>query len=322
MVEYSLIYQNEVWNSEIVKKTNFNPYQIYQWGTYKEKSGWKILPVKANNNGNIAYLQITYKLKFNIFLGWCIGSISGNVSLFSKDDFFDYLKKELGVKYIFIKSSFTNILNFEESLSLFNSGWNKSIKKINSDYSIFVDLELSVDELLTNCSKNFRKNVKRGNEKNSDIRISFLSEYDTKEIFDLFSRFQQIKDLPLPNINELEIIKENLSDNIVIAVSYIAGKIVGLRAFLFLGNKALDFWAATDSVGRKNYTSNVLLFKLFEKAKELGISEYDMSGIDPKSNPNVFGFKNGLRAQVVEKLGEWEMSNSNFLSFFINKVYL
>jgi lipid II:glycine glycyltransferase (peptidoglycan interpeptide bridge formation enzyme) len=66
----------------------------------------------------------------------------------------------------------------------------------------------------------------------------------------------------------------------------------------------------------------MLLFELFKKAKELGIEEYDMTGIDPLENPTVFGFKNGLRAKNVEKLGAWDLTNSNIISFLLNKVYL
>ena len=93
---------------------------------------------------------------------------------------------------------------------------------------------------------------------------------------------------------------------------------IGLRAFLFHGSKAIDFWAASNRVGRENYTSFALLWRLFEKAKEMGISYYDMSGIDPVKNPTVFSFKNGLRAQIVEKLGEWEIHNSRVISGLFN----
>jgi lipid II:glycine glycyltransferase (peptidoglycan interpeptide bridge formation enzyme) len=322
MVVYSLVGDQEIWNSEITRNTNFNPYQIYQWGEYKKQFGWNVISIKANNNGQIGYMQLTYKRKFKIFAGWCIGSISGEISAFKKESFINFIKQQFDVKYVMIKSSFTNILDFNDSIELYSANWQKSCKKLNSDYTIYIDLKKSEDELLTNCSTNFRKNVKRGIQNNLNIEIKKLTEYEENEIINLFDRFKEIKDVPLPDKNELLQIKKHLGVNVFVATSKIENQIVGLRAFLYHGNKALDFWATTDLIGRKNYTSFVLLFELFKKAKEINIESYDMSGIDPINNPTGFSFKNGLRAHVVEKLGEWEISNSKLLSFLVNKVYL
>lgn len=322
MVVYSLINSKEIWNCEIIKNTNFNPYQIYEWGEYKKYFAWNVISVKANDNGKIGYFQLTYKKIFNLFVGWGIGSISGEISCFEKEAFINFIKKHFCVKYVLIKSSFTNILEFNESIQLYNANWTKSFKKMNSDYTIYVDLKKSEDDILKDCSNNFRKNVKRGIQNNPNIEVKKLGQYDEKDITNLFDRFKEIKDVPLPNKDELIQIKKYLGESIFVATSQIENQIVGLRAFLYHENKALDFWATTDLIGRKNYTSFVLLFELFKKAKEIGIESYDMSGIDPINNPTGFSFKNGLRAQIVEKLGEWEISNSKWLSFLVNKVYL
>ncbi len=322
MVVYSLIDNKEIWNREIVKNTNFSPYQIYEWGEYKKHFGWNVISVKANDNGKMGYFQLTYKKKLNIFVGWGIGSISGEISGFEKEAFINFIKKQFSVKYVLVKSSFTNILDFNDSISLYGANWQKSCKKINSDYTIYVDLKKSEDELLMECSTNFRKNIKRGIQNNPSIEVKKLAQYEENDIINLFNRFKAIKDVPLPSKNELIEIKKYLGESIFVATSQIENQIVGLRAFLYHGNKALDFWATTDLIGRKNYTSFVLLFELFKKAKEINIKSYDMSGIDPINNPTGFSFKNGLRAQIVEKLGEWEISNSKSLSFLVNKVYL
>lgn len=322
MVVYSLIEEKNIWNEEIIKNDNFNPYQLYEWGMYKKQLGWNVISIKANNNGKIGYFQLTYKRRFNIFVGWGIGSISGEIGGFEKEAFIDFIKKQFSVKYVLVKSSFTNILDFNDSISLYSANWQKSCKKINSDYTIYVDLKKSEDELLMEYSTNFRKNIKRGIQNNPSIEVKKLVQYEESDIINLFDRFKEIKDVPLPNKDELIQIKKCLGESIFVATSQIENQIVGLRAFLYHENKALDFWATTDLIGRKNYTSFVLLFELFKKAKEIDIESYDMSGVDPINNPTGFSFKNGLRAQVVEKLGEWEISNSKWLSFLVNKVYL
>lgn len=322
MVDYQLINDANVWNQAIAKEKNLSAYQIYEWGVYKSNMGWKVASIKANKNGKLAYLQITYKQKFNVFVGWCVGSIVGSIDCFEKERFIAFIQDTFGAKYVFIKTSFTNSLDFNDSLDLYSSGWKKSCQKMNSDYTIYINLDKSVEELMSGCSANFRKNLKRGYEKNRDIEVSFLDEASVDQLDAIFRKFEGLKEVTLPKLNEIMQIQNHLGQRIVIAKSTFDKNVVAIRAFLYFESIAIDFWAASVDKGRESYSSHVLLFELLKKAKELGCSKYDMSGIDPVLNTNVFSFKNGLRGDIVEKLGEWEMSNSKVLSFLINRLYL
>ena len=325
MVTFDIISDSNEWNNQIIRNENFSPYQLFEWGNCKREIGWGVLRLKINDNGSIGYTQITYKKKFFVFAGLVTGSISGDVSAFNKNNLIKLLKDNFNIRFVYLKTSFTNILEFNESFNMYRGGWIKAKKKINSDYTIYIDLDKNIDELLKNCSSNWRKNLIRGQKYNSDYNLKYLIDYndhDIDKIDMLFKRFKKIKNITPPKLNDLKIFKKHLGNNIIVAVSSKYEKFIGLRAFIFLNNKAIDLWAATDEEGRKNYTSYFLLFKLFSKAKEMGIKSYDMSGIDPINNENVFLFKNGLRSNVVEKLGEWELSNSNILSFLINKSYI
>jgi lipid II:glycine glycyltransferase (peptidoglycan interpeptide bridge formation enzyme) len=322
MVNYQLIKDANVWNESIVKEANFSPYQCYEWGQYKKEMGWQILSIKANKNGKIAYFQIAYKRKWNIFVGWCVGSIAGAIECFEKEKLISFIQKSFGVKYVLIKASFTNILDFNDSLALYSIGWEKSCTKLNSDYTIAIDLNLSTEALVQQCSSNFRKNLKRGYEKNKVIEVCLLDRIAISQVDTIFRAFETKKELTLPKANEIEVIKKCLGKHIVVAFSLIDNHMVALRACLLLGEHAIDFWAVSVGLGRDNYSSYPLLFELLNKTQALGCKQYDMSGIDPISNPSVYAFKSGLRGRVVEKLGEWEISNSKVLSFLINRVYL
>lgn len=322
MVNFSLIDDASRWNELLASDSNSSPYQLYQWGEYKKSSGWKVASIFAENSKRKSCLQITYKRKFGIFVGWCVGSINGDASLFSKEDLFEYLKKEFSVKYIFIKASFTNPFSSEVSFSLYSSGWDKSKNNLNSDYSIYVDLAREDDLILSTCSKNFKRNVKRGIAHNTNITVKKLSEYDELTLNGVFNRFRELKDVPVPSLQEIQSIKNSISDNILVATSEIDGEIVGLRACLYHGNRAVDFWAATDLVGRKHYTSFVLLYELLLASKINNVTEYDMAGIEPRYNKSVFDFKNGLRSGISERCGEWEVSNSKLLQFVVDEMYL
>ncbi|MDD3324193.1 MAG: peptidoglycan bridge formation glycyltransferase FemA/FemB family protein [Sulfurospirillaceae bacterium] len=322
MPNYQLITDANVWNQAIAQESNFSAYQLYELGQYKNEMGWKTLSIKANKDGKIGYFQIAYKQKFNIFIGWCVGSIAGAIECFQKEALIRFIQDTFGVKCVFIKTSFTNVLDFDDSLALHSAGWKKSCKKINSDYTIYVDLHQSMEELTQSCSSNFRKNLKRGYEKNKEVEVCFLQDVPVPELDKIFRKFETKKEVVLPKEQELSHIKNHLGKQIVVATSKIDGHIVAIRAFLYFENQAIDFWAASVDEGRQSYSSHILLFELLKKAKALGCTKYDMSGIDPVSNPGVFAFKNGLRASIVEKLGEWEISNSKLISFLINRLYL
>ena len=112
--------------------------------------------------------------------------------------------------------------------------------------------------------------------------------------------------LNLKSEPKIEFLKNSLGEKIIVAIAKKEDEVIGLRAYLYFGDRALDFWATSDSRGRKQYTSFALLWKLFEYAKSFGIQFYDMSGIDPVKGPTVYNFKNGMRCPIKEKIGEWE----------------
>lgn len=315
---YKIINNQEEWNDRIIQYDNFSPYQCYEWGEYKKATGWQTLAIMGNKDGEVGYLQITCKKKWNILFVWCIGSISGKTLAFNQEDFCCFLQHQFQVKKILIRSSFTIPHSHQESFELFSLGWKKNqIKKLNTDYTIYLNLQHSCEYILSQCSSNFRKNIKRGLENNA-IVIKKLSQCDISEIFQLYLRFHQIKQKVSIQENDLFYIHKILGENIIVAIARDNNKPIALRAFLFLDKKALDFWAFSDENGRKKYSSYALVFKLLQKAQEMGISSYDLSGIDPIDNPQVFSFKNGLRGEITEKLGEWEICNSPYLSWAFN----
>lgn len=318
MVSCKAIEDCKYWNNKISEFKNFSAYQIYQWGEYKKHHGWSILRLEFTGETSSCFIQITYKKRLNVFLGWTIGSIAGDVSVFSKDLLIDFVNRNLNCRYVVLKSSFINPLCHHESFNLYSSGWNKSGKKLNADYSMEIKLSNGTKDL--KFSSNWKRNLKRGIKKNENIQIQFLKNCNYKEIYSLFLDFKKIKNISIPSEHDIKAIKEELGSDIYIAKSLINGKLVGFRACLIYDSKAIDFWAATIDVGRKNYSSHVLLYTLLEKCADIGIETYDMSGIDPVNNKSVFSFKNGLRGMTFEKLGEWELTNSNLLLFILNKV--
>jgi lipid II:glycine glycyltransferase (peptidoglycan interpeptide bridge formation enzyme) len=323
MVEIKEINNRVDWNNIINQFENYSPYQIFEWGEYKKKWGyWKILNLYFNNNGKIGCVQILYKIKFKIFFGWIVGTINGDFNCFNKTILINYLKSKFRVIYLYLRANFHNSSYPELTFSLTCNEWKRCSKKIISDYTYHLNLKKDDDEILKTFSSNWRKNLKKGEKLNNFTKILLLSESNTNEIVQLFEEFQEIKEIPIPEKKEVDIIKKILGNYIVIGFSKIENKLAGLRAFIYYKKIAIDFWAATNNLGRKNFTSYSLLWHLIKKAKNMDIEKYDLAGIDPINNQSVYNFKKGLRGKLIEKCGEWELSSSPALSFTVNNILL
>ena len=96
------------------------------------------------------------------------------------------------------------------------------------------------------------------------------------------------------------------------------GKLVALRGCLIVGERAIDYLAATTLSGRDLRASFPVFWKLLQDCRERGVRFYDLSGIDPHKNPGVYTFKKETGARPVESLGEWDWATSDWLRWFGN----
>tara|TARA_B100001093_G_scaffold100534_1_gene92602 strand:+ start:5649 stop:6626 length:978 start_codon:yes stop_codon:yes gene_type:complete len=308
------------WDNLLKEEGYVSPYQQWGWRHYKEKDSWQAKSLKLSSSKGIAYVQIQFKIKFGILIGFISGLPTGDITLLKPKIISDYLKKKLKVYLVYIRTSFIEPFDDLNSFKLYYAGWGKCKNRMNSDYTIYIDLNNKLDDIQKNCSSNWRKNLKKGLLKNENIELLTLSKINSKVISDQFLSFKSIKDVRLPSLSQIEFLKNSLGEKIIVAIAKKEDEVIGLRAYLYFGDRALDFWATSDSRGRKQYTSFALLWKLFEYAKSDGIQFYDMSGIDPVKGPTVYNFKNGMRFPIKEKIGEWEYCSLPILNLILSNL--
>ncbi|MCH8011767.1 MAG: peptidoglycan bridge formation glycyltransferase FemA/FemB family protein [Candidatus Marinimicrobia bacterium] len=121
---------------------------------------------------------------------------------------------------------------------------------------------------------------------------------------------------------ELFSLREMLSDNIHFLIGKHDDQAVCGCLVITLGEKAFYYYAAANSIGRKYYFSNAMIWKLIEKLNEIGISELDMSGIDPIANWGGYNFKKGVGGKLIAYQGEWEYVSSWLLKLILNLYQL
>ena len=116
----------------------------------------------------------------------------------------------------------------------------------------------------------------------------------------------------------------NFKNNFLIFSVYNNDKIVSGCLILIYRDHAFYFLAASNEYGRKTFASYYMIKELFEYLGKQGIGKFDFGGITPY-NPEAQGvnkFKMGFGGDIIQYIGEWEISNSKALSFFVNNIFL
>lgn len=305
----------EEWNESLASNDFFSLYQSYEWGEVKKNDGWQVVRVFQKKDKILSQAQLFYKplpLKFGFF--WCPGGITGeNIKI----DFSDILP-ELGLNFYYFRCSFhnPNLTPFE----IKKSGYKECSFKINSNLSMVLNLSLSEDELLANMSSNWRHNLKRGLKKNPLIEI--WKNPDPVELYQAYEKFEAMKGLSKQHsLNAIKGALEHFGEKIVILRSLDEkNQLLALRGFVFLGNRALDWFAISTDIGRTSYSSQAIIWKLLLLAKELGIRNYDLSGVDPVNNSGVYNFKKGVGGELISYPGEFENSSFNSFNLLFNSL--
>lgn len=95
----------EQWNQDLFKLDNYNLYQSFEWGEIKKETGWNIFRAILIQKENITTMvQVLYRnYPMGICLCWIPGGFVGDLNHID----LQFLKKEIGAKFIIARSSFT-----------------------------------------------------------------------------------------------------------------------------------------------------------------------------------------------------------------------
>jgi lipid II:glycine glycyltransferase (peptidoglycan interpeptide bridge formation enzyme) len=135
-----------------------------------------------------------------------------------------------------------------------------------------------------------------------------------------FEQMEARKKLPpLFSREKLDSLFKQVSNNLVfLQCEDERGNVLCFRAVLVLGQHACGYFAATTDYGLKSDASYQILWESILRCKELGVTRFDLGGIDPAANPGGFNFKKGTGARELESLGEWDWATSTWLRLFGN----
>jgi len=180
--------------------------------------------------------------------------------------------------------------------------------------------ELTGDEpeRLKRASGNWRHNLKRA--ARYSLTVEHWEKPNQDAISALYREMENLKSLPVQHsAAELAAIFELCRERVVVFRCLDgAGRLLAIRAAGLCGVTAMDLLAAAGGDARKMYASHATLWALLGHCSQLGLREYDLSGVDPTGNKGVFDFKHGTGAKLIECLGEWEWSSVPGLCQIVN----
>lgn len=310
------------WDKILVGFPDSNIYQSWGWGLHRAEFGWKVLPLAFVSDGNVTALAMTLLKKRlrSVTVSWVPGGPVGDVAL-SCATLVSAINEATNSHAIYVHISSMAPYSERTSGILQVAGWTRPSRPMNSGmtlvYSSF-DEDTNRRNLL---SKNWNRNLTRGEQR--DLTVTEWSDATGREIAEITNEMLDYKNLPGlagPNETADSLLRLFANQILMTKCSDANGNTVAIRGVIKLGHKAFDMFAASTPAGRKEYASNLCLWKIIEMCARDGVTYYDLSGADQTNNLGVYNFKKGIGALDFEYLGEWVISRPQILSVFISRI--
>jgi hypothetical protein len=90
--------------------------------------------------------------------------------------------------------------------------------------------------------------------------------------------------------------------------------------FSLIGETGLYLFGATNEKGMRTSASYLVQWELVKLLKERGVSQYDLHGVNPESNPGTYRFKKGLAGKTgveVEFLGQFQAVTPSIANYSV-----
>lgn len=309
----------EIWDKNLLQMPDYNMYQTYAWGRHRSNFGWTPLRLVFGEAGNSAaamFQVMVRRYPGNVVLLWGPGGPVGSIDAWN-GSLREALIKAVRSSLVYCRISPLRAYTHNDAFILTSNSWTRCSQPLNSGLSLCLNLS-NEEQYLKGMTKNWRYNLNRA--KRQEQSVSLWDDPDIDEIRKIYDSMEELKGLEVQHTAEdLLSIFRVCRDNMV-AYRCIGnnGNILGLKACFVFGNKAMDLLAANAAEGRQTSASYWLSAAVVNHAIKMGVTHYDLNGVDPVSNRGVFKFKKETGAQLLEYLGEWDWSTSDLLKRAFN----
>lgn len=337
-----LITQENVWNgeawNEIISTFPYNHIlQTWEWGQFKSRYEWKIIPKiwrdasnrpvaaamvlerAATIRGISLPLRIMYVPKGPLIVNWeqlhvyqriledlkQLACIKGALFLKVDPDI------PLGYGIPGSQDYEVDLLGKELANFFLGNGWIPSSEQIQFQNTVILDLEADEDELLASMKQKTRYNVRLAKRKGVQVRTGSKSDlgllyqmYVETAVRDGFViRSQEYYSTLWSSFMDAEMAKPFIAE--------VEGQAVAAVVVFKFAGKAIYMFGMSRESHREKMPNYLLQWEATRWLKSIGCHEYDLWGAPDtfdQEDPlwGVYRFKEGLGGKVVRKFGAWD----------------
>ncbi|WP_438727182.1 lipid II:glycine glycyltransferase FemX [Parasphingorhabdus sp. DH2-15] len=164
----------------------------------------------------------------------------------------------------------------------------------DSAYQSFImDIRCDEEELRASLAGKWRTDLRRGEKGDVDIVLSHESR-DFEKFQPLLEELASQKGFSLPqDANFFAHVASAAApdERFAILLAYHEGALIGGHIGAYSADMAVYLLGATNAQGRSMRASYLLQWAAIAHAQKLGMSFYDLGGVDEDENPDVFRFK-------------------------------
>jgi lipid II:glycine glycyltransferase (peptidoglycan interpeptide bridge formation enzyme) len=329
MLAFTIIDNQETWNTALGTLDGGHLLQSWQWGELKSKYGWKPARILWNDDSQtpIAAAQLLFRTTTgNLTIAYCPrGPILNwqDPVLYSRvlSDLADHASKHGA---IFVKMDpeipIDDDLEIEDQVSTnllreswLDLGWRESQEQIQFRNTFLLDLEADEETLLANMKQKTRYNVRLSARKGVVIHRGGLEDLDL--LYQMYAETSirdgfVIRDPAYYRDAWGSFIQEGLAQPLIAEVE--DEPVAAIIIYRF-GKAAYYLYGMSRALHRDKMPNHLLQWEAIRWAKEADCQVYDFWGAPDRIDPSdpmygVYRFKEGFGAQFVQTIGAWDYS--------------
>lgn len=308
------------WDAQILNLDSPCVYQSASWARHRANFGWRAIRFVSETNS--CYAQVLYKSVFKHAVAWIPGGPLGDLTELNTN-LVAIIQQVTKNSRVYVRFNSLNTSDERSEQVLLTNRWRQAATKLSSGLSLNYALEKDEAARRSALSTNWSRNLRRGESRNA---LPYLwTQASVETISDLYRQLSEYKDLTesseIPNATTISSLVNDCKTELrIFRCDDETGRPLSMRGALVFGDKAWDIFAAVSPQGRKQYSSHVTTWALFNYCASEHCTTYDLSGIDPINNKGVYDFKRGTGATEVKYIGEWETGSPFYVQPIVGRL--
>lgn len=303
-MDVTLCNDKKTWNDCIEKKQG-HPLQLWGWGEVKANHNWRAdrFLVRDQSGEMVGGAQvltreipILHKTIAYIPRGpFCNNTDTAKIL----DEITKIVKKECNSIGLICEPD-------REGDFQLSKGWKKAKNNILLSKTLILDLNKTVDELLSDMTKKTRQYIRKSSKENITIKRVYSKE-EIKPLMEIYHQTAQRADFALHEDKYYYDVAEKLGDSSVIYVAYEGENPVSFVWLAESNNIAFELYGGMNDRGQSLRANYTLKWYAITDCKKRGVKRYDMNGL---LNDGISTFKRNFASHENQLVGTLEFAFS------------